>query len=136
MRYLLDTNTCIHLIKHHPPEFWRKLSVIPVGQVGLSSCVLAELWYGIEQSARRAENEAALEDFLDYVEVLDWPAQAAPIYGRLRATLKRQGTPIGAMDLMIAAHALVVDATLVTDNLQEFQRVPGLRVENWMGRGS
>lgn len=135
MRYLLDTNTCIRLIKHHPPEFWRKLSVIPVGQVGLSSCVLAELWYGIEQSARRTENETALDDFLDYVEVLDWPAEAAPVYGRLRAALKRQGTPIGAMDLMIAAHALALDATLVTDNLQAFQRVPELRVENWKGCG-
>lgn len=134
MQYLLDTNTCIQLIKHHPPEFWRKLSAIPIGQIGLSSCVLAELWYGIEQSARPTENKAALDDFLDYVEVLDWPAEAAPVYGQLRAALKRQGTPIGAMDLMIAAHALALDAMLVTDNLREFQRVPELRVENWRVR--
>jgi tRNA(fMet)-specific endonuclease VapC len=134
MRYMLDTNTCIYLIKHHPPEVKQRLGTLSVGEVAVSSVVTAELWYGIAQSTKKKHNEAALEDFLKYVIVLDWPLKAAPEYGRLRAHLKKKGTPIGAMDLLIAAHATVLDAVLVTDNISEFGRVPRLKVENWVNR--
>jgi predicted nucleic acid-binding protein len=88
----------------------------------------------LAQSTKKKHNEAALEDFLKYVIVLDWPLKAAPEYGRIRAHLKKKGTPIGAMDLLIAAHAMVLDAVLVTDNISEFGRVPRLKVENWVNR--
>ena len=134
MRYLLDTNTCIHVIKHHPSSVQERLATIPIGDVGVSSMVLAELWYGIAHSGKRQHNEQALTEFLDYVEVLDWPREAAPIYGRVRSFLRKRGTPIGAMDLLIAAHALTLDAALVTDNVAEFRRVPKLKIENWIDR--
>lgn len=134
MRYMLDTNTCIYLIKHRPLELRRRLEKVPIGDAAISSIVLAELWYGIEESAQRKRNEEALEDFLQYAAVLDWPAQAAPVYGRIRSHLRKRGAPIGANDLLIAAHALTLGALLVTDNLDEFRRVPKLRVENWVIR--
>ncbi len=134
MRYLLDTNTCIYLIKHHPPEVKQRLGTLSVGEVAVSSIVIVELWYGIAQSTKKKHNEAALEDFLKFVTILDWPRQASPEYGRIRAHLKKKGTPIGAMDLLIAAHAVALDAVLVTDNISEFGRVPRLKVENWVNR--
>jgi tRNA(fMet)-specific endonuclease VapC len=134
MRYMLDTNTCIYLIKHHPPEVKQRVGTLSVGEVAVSSVVIAELWYGIVQSTKKKHNEAALEDFLKYVTILDWPMQAAPEYGRIRAHLKKKSTLIGAMDLLIAAHAVTLDAVLVTDNVREFGRVPRLKVENWVNR--
>lgn len=100
--------------------------------VGVSSIVIAELWYGITQSQRQEDNEEALKDFMRYVTVLDWPVYAASAYGRIRSYLKNKGTPIGAMNLLIAAHALSLDAVLVTNNVREFKRVPKLKIENWI----
>ena len=105
--------------------------VFPVGEVAISSIVAAELWYGVARSQKKKQNEAALRDFLDYVAVLDWPCEACLIYGQVRATLEEKGTPIGAMDLLIASHSLWLDAIIVTDNTREFQRVPDLKIENW-----
>lgn len=132
MRYMLDTNTCIYLIKHHPPEVKENLAAVPIGEVGVSTIVVAELRYGITQSTKRKHNEGALNDFLDYVTVLDWPMKAAPEYGRIRSHLKKRGTPIGAMDLLIAAHAITLNTVLVTNNTREFCRVPKLKLENWV----
>jgi tRNA(fMet)-specific endonuclease VapC len=141
MRYMLDTNTCTYLIKHHPPGVKQRVGTLSVGEVAVSSVVIAEFWYGIVQSTKKKHNEAALEDFLKYVTILDWPMQAAPEYGRIWAHLKKKGTrgaardgrifeergtPIGAMDLLIAAHAVTLDVVLVTDNVREFGRVPRL----------
>jgi len=134
MRYMLDTNTCICIIKQQPPELRAKLERVQVAKVSVSSIAVAELWYGVMQSIRKKHNAAALDEFLQYVTVLDWPAQAAPEYGRIRAHLKRAGTPIGAMDLLIAAHAVTLGVTLITDNIREFLRVPNLRIENWISR--
>lgn len=134
MQFMLDTNTCIHLIKFRPEGMRARLSEVPVGQVALSSIVVTELWYGVAHSQRREQNEAALRDFLDYVIVLDWPKESGPVYGYIRSHLRGKGTPIGAMDLLIAAHALHLNSILVTDNVREFERVPGLRIENWVGR--
>lgn len=134
MKYMLDTNTCIYIIKHRTPEVRKKLERVPVGDVSVSGIVLAELWYGIEESAQRKRNEEALENFLQYVTALDWPTQATPVYGKIRSHLRRKGTPIGANDLLIAAHALTLGSVLVTDNTAEFRRVPRLKVENWVVR--
>lgn len=134
IRYMLDTNTCIHLIKHRPASIQRKLFPLPVGEVAISSMVSAELWYGVAYSQKRKENEAALKDFLQYVDILDWPKEAALLYGEIRAKLRTKGTPIGAMDLLIAVHGLFLNTIFVTDNQKEFERVPGLKIENWVSR--
>ena len=131
---MLDTNTCIHIIKHHPEAIRKKVNRIPVGQIGVSAIVVTELEYGIECSARRTENRQALEAFLNYSVVQDWPADASKDYGRIRASLRKKGTPIGAMDLLIATHSLHIGSILVTDNLREFKRIPGLKLENWVDR--
>lgn len=134
MIYLLDTNICIAIIKNCPLEVKKKMMRLDVGQVAISSIVLAELRYGVELSEKQTENRAALEDFLQYVIVMDWPEQASWEYGKIRAQLKQKGTPIGANDLLIAAHALALDAILVSDNTREFLRIPELNLENWISR--
>ena len=131
---MLDTNTCILLIKHRPKTLYDKIAVLPLENLAVSSIAIAELWYGVSLSQKKRNNEAALKDFLDYVDVLDWPHGAGPVYGSIRKYLKEKGTPIGAMDLLIAAHALFLGAVLVTDNTREFERVPGLNLENWIER--
>lgn len=134
MRYMLDTNICISIIKNRPSGVMKRLKKIPVGEAGVSSIVAAELWYGIFKSKKKKENSAALEDFLGYVAVMGWPPDAAAEYGRIRHHLKQRGSMIGAMDLLIAAHALAIKSVLVTDNVSEFKRVPGLKIENWINR--
>jgi tRNA(fMet)-specific endonuclease VapC len=129
---MLDTNTCIAIIKRRPDTIQARLNALSVKEVGISGIVAAELWYGIALSQQKKQNEAALKDFLDYVTVLDWPSEAGEIYGRIRSDLKGKGTPIGAMDLLIAAHALFLEAALVTDNERELQRVPDLKIVNWV----
>jgi len=134
IRYMLDTNTCIAIIKRRPDTIQAKLTALSVEEVGISGIVAAELWYGVALSQKKKQNEAALKDFLDYVTELNWPFEAGKAYGRIRADLKRKGTPIGAMDLLIAAHALFLGAVLVTDNERGFQRVSDLKIENWLQR--
>jgi tRNA(fMet)-specific endonuclease VapC len=129
---MLDTNTCIAIIKRRPDTIKTRLTVLAVEEVGISGIVAAELWYGVAFSQKKKQNETALKDFLGYVTELNWPFAASEIYGRIRADLKEKGTPIGAMDLLIAAHALFLEAVLVTGNEREFQRVPDLKIENWM----
>ncbi len=132
MSYLLDTNICIYTMKRHPPAVRERLHNLPTGDVGISSIVLAELHYGICKSKRRQQNEAALTDFLAFCRVLDWPQAAASVYGAIRADLERRGQVIGGNDLLIAAHALHLGVTLVTNNTLEFERVTNLRIENWI----
>ncbi len=132
IKYMLDTDTCISLIKARPDKISRRLSRLPVEDVGISSIVAAELWYGVALSEKKKQNEAALQDFLDFVKVLDWPTGACPVYGRIRAHRKKKGTLIGAMDLLIASHASFLNAVLVTNNTREFDRVPELKMENWL----
>ncbi|MBW1938456.1 MAG: PIN domain-containing protein [Deltaproteobacteria bacterium] len=90
--------------------------------------------YGIRLSRKLEHNDVALNEFLEYVTVLDWPEQAAPEYGRIRAYLEKKGTPIGANDLLIASHTLALDAVLVTDNVREFERISSLKMGNWISR--
>ena len=132
MRWMLDTNTCIYVMKHHPPQVQARLRRVAIGEVGISAIVLAELRFGVEKSRRRDENTAALTDFLSFCLVLDWPQQATERYARIRNTLEAQGTPIGSNDLLIAAHALHLGCTLVTNNVEEFRRVSGLDIDNWI----
>lgn len=132
MRWMLDTNTCIYVMKHHPPQVQARLRRIAIGEVGISAIVLAELRFGVEKSRRRDENTDALSDFLAYCLVLDWPQQAAGLYARIRTELEAQGTPIGGNDLLIAAHVLYLGSTLVTNNVEELSRVRGLDWENWI----
>ena len=128
---LLDTNICIYIINMRPPEVLARFREYRLGEIGVCSVVAAELAYGVTKS-RSARNRSALEMFLAPLEVLPFNQAAVWAYGDLRASLEREGQPIGALDTMIAAHALSVDAPLVTHNTREFARVPGLRLENWV----
>lgn len=130
--YLLDTNICIYTMKHHPPAVRERLLAIPPDAVAISAIVLAELRHGIAKSQQQERNEGALADFLHFCQVLDWPETASNAYADIRATLEPQGQIIGANDLLIAAHALHLGATLVTNNLKEFERIPNLLLENWV----
>ena len=136
IRYMLDTDACIALIKNRPEAMRNRLFRLSPEEIGISSIVTAELWFGVAYSLKKKQNESALKDFLDYATAIDWPCEASPLYGKIRARLQKQGTPIGAMDLLIATHALFLDAVLVTNNKREFERVPRLKIENWEAMGS
>ena len=131
MRYLLDTNICIFIINHQPPLVRARFERVPVGEIGISSVTLSELHYGAARSGKPTQNMKALRKFLLPLDVLAYDEQAAERYGQLRASLEMAGTPIGPMDLMIAAHALSARLTVVTNNRREFDRVPGLVTEDW-----
>ena len=131
MKVMLDTNICIHLIKAHPPAVLERFASHTVGEIGISAITLAELEYGVSKSSRPARNREALEQFVSSLEVAPFDRHATAAYGKLRATLEKKGQPIGSMDLLIAAHALSLDVRLVTHNVREFARVPGLRTEDW-----
>lgn len=132
MRVLLDTNICIYLIRERPPEVLRRFEEHAVGDIGLSSVTVAELYFGAHKSRRPDQNKRALEQFLLPLEITGFDHEAAAAYGGTRAVLENRGTPIGSLDTLIAAHAVSLDVTLVTNNVREFERVPGLRVENWV----
>lgn len=132
MKVMLDTNICIYLIKQQPPTVIERFLSQPVGEIGISSITAAELAYGVSKSRHVAKNRHALEQFLIPLEVAAYDQAAAWSYGRLRGQLEAKGTPIGSMDMLIAAHALSLGVRLVSNNLREFRRVPGLRLENWV----
>ncbi|MBD3242195.1 MAG: PIN domain-containing protein [Chitinivibrionales bacterium] len=131
MKYMLDTNICIYLIKKRPPQTLRKLQQISISDVCVSAVSVAELEYGVEKSRKREQNRIALAEFLAPVEILSFGDEQASAYGSIRAHLESRGTPIGPYDLQIAAHALSLGLRLVTNNTSEFERVPGLSIENW-----
>ena len=134
MQYMLDTNICIDVMKRKPATVAERLRGVAVGEVTISAVVLAELEYGIAKSRQRSRSAAALDDFLPFVVVLDWPEAAAADYAEIRAELESRGQIIGGNDLLIAAHARHAGCTLVTNNGREFTRVPGLNIENWADR--
>ena len=133
--YLLDTNICIYIINRRPMEVFDRFEGLKVGQVAISSITGAELSFGVEKSGS-TRNRQALDKFLAPLDILAFDEAAMRVYGSLRSHLEGQGTPIGSMDMLITAHALALDATLVTNNAREFQRVPGLVLENWVDTGS
>jgi len=131
VRYLLDTNVCVDYLTGRFPKVVARIQRSAPGDLGLSSVVVAELRYGADRSARRKANHARIDTLVDEIQCLDFDLAAAAAYGRLRARLEERGTPIGPNDMMIAAHALSRGLELVTDNLEEFRRVKGLRAETW-----
>ena len=133
MRYMLDTNACIALIKRKPAAALRRFAALIPGDVGVSSITLAELRYGVAKSAAVEKNAEALAEFLVPLEIADFGTDAAEAYGRVRAGLEKAGTPIGPLDTQIGAHAVSLGAILVTNNAREFRRIPGLKVEDWTG---
>lgn len=132
LRYLLDTNIVIYVLKRRPVEV---LSVFNANasRMAISSITLAELLHGAEKSERVSENLAAIEDFSSRLEVLPYGSKAAQHYGAIRAALEKLGQPIGVNDLHIAGHARSEGLVLVTNNVSEFARVPALELENWVG---
>ena len=131
MKYILDTNICIYIIKERPEKVINKFHTLDVGDICISSITLAELEYGVEKSQYTERNRLALAGFLSSIEILSFSDKAAESYGRIRTNLERQGNIIGAYDLMIGAHALSENLILVTNNTKEFQRINNLSLENW-----
>lgn len=131
MKLLLDTNICIYIIKQQPAAVLQRFLEYEVGDIGISSITLAELRYGVAKSTHQDKNAKALDEFIIPLEVIPFDAEAAYFYGEIRAILERAGTPIGAMDLLIAAHALALGIPLVTNNTREFARIPELNIINW-----
>ncbi len=130
-RYLLDTNICIYIVRNRPPGIARRFTRLLPGSVGMSLVTWGELRYGAEKSTRRAEALTALDRLSESIPVLEPDRNTAVHYGLVRAALERAGTPIGNNDLWIASHALSLGVTLVTNDTEEFRRVPRLRLENW-----
>jgi tRNA(fMet)-specific endonuclease VapC len=131
MRFMLDTNTCIFLIRRkHPRLLQRIVSCIP-GDLGVSAITLAELEYGVAKSSQRDRNRNALAEFLLPFEIALFDEEAARTYGAVRAHLESKGTPIGSLDTLIGAHALSRGITLITNNTREFKRIPRLQVADW-----
>jgi len=131
MKRLLDTNICIYIIKKKPLEVLERFKAFTPTELGISSITAAELMYGAQKSQRPVENQKAVEQFLLPLMVADFDSDAARCCGQIRAYLERIGKPIGALDLLIAAQALQLDVPVVTNNTREFERIPGLRLENW-----
>jgi len=131
MRYLLDTNICIYLIKKNPPEVLEHLGKLSPIDISISSITVAELYYGAENSIYRERNRLALEEFFLPLEILPFDEKAALQYGIIRADLKKKGKIIGAMDMLIASHAIANNLILVTNNEREFRRISNLKLENW-----
>lgn len=136
MNYLLDTNICIYIIKKQPQEVLEKFNNLSPGNVALSSITLAELNYGIMKSSDPTKNQEALSKFLTPLEILDFDYLATLEYGIIRAYLEKKGTPIGPLDTLIAAHAKSQNLTLVTNNEKEFERIPDLKIENWVNENN
>lgn len=131
LKYLLDTNIAIYVIKRRPIEVMGIFNE-NAGRMALSAITLSELFHGAEKSARVAQNLAVVEEFASLLEVLPYTAKASTHYGAIRSALEKAGRPIGVNDLHIAAHARSAGLTLVTNNTSEFERVPGLVLENWV----
>ena len=132
MNVMLDTNTCIAIIKRKSPQVLKRLDACQVGEVGISWVTLAELEFGVAKSQHPEKNRAALDEFVLPLEIAGFDRDVARVYGQVRAALEKKGTPIGALDLLIGAHALAQGATLATNNTREFSRVKGLTIVDWL----
>lgn len=132
MKLMLDTNICIYIIKQQPVAVLKRFLEYRLGDIGISSITLSELRYGVAKSTYQEKNAKALDEFIIPLEVLSFDEEAARIYGDIRAALEKAGTPIGAMDMLIAAHAVSLGIPLVTNNTREFARIPTLTVVDWI----
>ena len=131
LQYMLDTDICIYVLKNRPPGLRERFNRL-AEELCISAITLAELSYGVEKSSRRDENRRAVDRFAARLDVLPFSAEAALHYGQVRAELERSGRPAGAHDMLIGAHARSAGLIIVTNNVREFERIPGLRVENWV----
>jgi len=131
MKYMLDTNICIYIIKEKPKKVLDKFQTCNIGDICISMVTFAELQYGVEKSQYKDKNQTALASFLGPIEILPFEQNAAIKYGSIRADLENQGRIIGAYDLMIGAHAIAENLILVTNNTKEFKRITDLSLENW-----
>lgn len=130
--YVLDTDICSYVIKNRPPVVRERMNAIPLESQAISVISYAELLYGVRRSSSPRVNRPIVVAFVRHLTVLAWEVEAAEHYADLRVHLEARGTPIGSMDLMIAAHARSVRAVLVTNNLRHFEKVPGLKLVNWL----
>jgi tRNA(fMet)-specific endonuclease VapC len=131
LKYLLDTNICIYIIKKQPPQVIEKIQGVPIDDICISTITLAELEYGVAKSAHQERNRLALLEFLTPFCILDFDQSAAQQYGHIRSDLEARGAVIGPLDLLIAAHAQSQGLTLVTNNTREFSRIKKMEMENW-----
>ena len=131
--FMLDTDTCIFLMRGESPALAARVQSVPLQQQVMSAVTFAELTYGVQASAaaKRKQNQSVLDSLVLHLAVLDWPKDAAKHYAEIRADLKKRGAKLGAADLMIAAHVRAMGAIVVTNNVKDFERVKGLEVENW-----
>ena len=132
MRFLLDTNICIYIIKQKPVKVLQKFNAYQVGDIGISAITVAELEFGVQKSQFPTRNQQALEQFLLPLKIVDFDHTAAIVYGDIRSALEKKGTPIGSIETLIAAHVLSLQTTLITKNVKEFNRVPNLQIETWV----
>jgi tRNA(fMet)-specific endonuclease VapC len=132
MKLMLDTNICIYIIKQQPVAVLKRFLEYQIGDIGISSITLSELRYGAAKSTHQEKNTKALDEFITPLEVVSFDEEAALVYGDIRATLEKAGTPIGSMDMLIAAHAVSLGIPLVTNNTREFVRIPALNSIEWL----
>jgi len=132
MRYMLDTNICSYILKNHPVAVKLKFEEVGFGNICISTIVLAELYYGAARHPKGIVIRREIDDFISRLIVIPWDETAADHYGAIRASLEKAGTLVGAMDMLIAAHARSCGATLVTNNVREFDRIKGLASTNWV----
>lgn len=133
MKFMLDTNTCIYIIKQKPAKVLKHFTTYSVGDIGISSITLAELRYGVAKSQQIQKNQEALDAFILPLEIADFDEKASRVYGIIRAALEKAGNPIGSMDMLIGSHTLSLGIPLVTNNIKEFKRIKGLKVIDWTG---
>ncbi|MCM2285543.1 MAG: type II toxin-antitoxin system VapC family toxin [Desulfobacula sp.] len=131
IQYMLDTDICSYIIREKPLKVFERFEALDMDQLCISVVTYAELIYGVEHSSSKKMNRSIVEDFVNHLQVIEWDISAAEQYGKIRAFLQAKGDIIGAMDMMIAAHAVSRKMTLVTNNEKHFKRVPKLNVENW-----
>lgn len=132
MKLMLDTNICIYIIKQQPVTVLKRFLEYQIGDIGISSITLSELRYGVAKSTHQEKNTKALDEFITPLEVVSFDEEAARVYGDIRAALEKAGTPIGAMDMLIAAHAISLGIPLVTNNTREFVRISTLNIIDWI----
>jgi len=133
MKYLLDTNICIYIINEKPEKVLKKFEQYPVHEFGISSITHAELQYGVKKSKNKNTNQDALDEFLLPLTILPFQGKRlVACYGEIRVSLESKGRTIGPLDMLIAAHALSLDLTIISNNIKEFERIPNLKCENWV----
>ncbi len=132
LQFMIDTDTFIYIKNHRPPQVLARFSTMKVGEMAISVITYGELYRGVERSEHREQNLAVLQQLIKYIPVQPLPENSGLIYGKIRNALEKKGQVIGGNDLWIAAHALAMNLTLVTNNTQEFKRIEGLTIENWV----